>query len=112
MEYLTRANLLLRSWQAREIRDFEFMTGQQEIINELTDRLIKLEQQVVKLKAENEKFIEDITDLGIENIKLKEALKLCEKALYESHDRVDVMNMPPHLPDALQVCSFILRGDK
>lgn len=78
---------MCEEWEEKKRSDIQLITGLRDVINEMSDLLIK---------AETEKT------------ELIEAIKLCEKALYEAHDRIDVMNMPPDMPSALQMCSYIL----
>ena len=78
---------MCEEWEAKKRSDIQLIEGLRDVINGMSDLLIKAETE----KAE-----------------LLEIIKVCEKALYESHDRCDVMNMPPSLPAALQMCSYIL----
>jgi hypothetical protein len=39
---------------------------------------------------------------------MREALKLCKKALYDAVHRADVMNMPEYAADAIQQTQYIL----
>lgn len=78
---------MCEEWEEKKRSDIQLITGLRDVINEMSDLLIK---------AETEKT------------EIIEAVKLCEKALYEAHDRIDVMNMPPDMPSALQMCSYIL----
>ena len=84
---LFKAVEMCEEWEEKKRSDIKLIEGLRDIINEMSDLLIKAETE----KAE-----------------LVEVVKLCEKALYEAHYRCDVMDMPPNLPNALQMCSYIL----